>query len=521
MVYPNRIHKSLTSSRVHRQGRADRLPSFMSPAANTNQANSEVNDVDMDAVHTVPLAHVNVKTIPAEQGFDEGLEHDQFLESDIPDDFEKPQIYQDSYIKDVLTPEYPFNNDEYDSIQFMYSCVKSNMTVEAVREMKRLMELFTNRERSTSIQKTKFYAPEAGLAMIKRRLQLDFVREYEICSKKSCYLFDPIIDVNMATCPQCGAVRRATSVVKMVDIGDHLARMRTCNAFRKEVEQYREVIDAIEEGDPYTDFFSGLAFKELKAKGLFSGKHNLAIVLCVDGFTSKVFRQSIVMVQVIIPSIDPSIRDLDQLSKQPLVVKRNGEHVATSNVFRFGVIADGVEINQRLLMFGGHTGFYGFEGVHPVEDKKGGMYFIKRDAAMRSEESLLVANADNTYGIKKPSPFGQLNTFLGIDFFFCDELHMLSNVSKLCFDILSPSYNTRFEFVGNESNGSSKYMHSDNVRSMYRSVDWIAWLMYVVPTIVAPLLPASSITKAFIALSLNLVCSGLLPSPTLKKSKGI
>ena len=55
----------------------------------------------------------------------------------------------------------------------------------------------------------------------------------------------------------------------------------------------------------------------------------------------------------------PIIRSLDQLSKQPLVVKRNGEHIATSNVFCFGVIADGVEINQRLLMFGGHTGFHG------------------------------------------------------------------------------------------------------------------------------------------------------------------
>ncbi|KAG2191527.1 hypothetical protein INT47_012816 [Mucor saturninus] len=275
MVYPNRIHKSLTSSRVHRQGRVDRLTSFMSPAASTNQANSEVNDVDIDAVYTVPLAHVNVETIPAGQGFDEGLEHDQFLNSGIPDDFEKrsrmeeiayvkeiilasaaeptvteedtdeAQIYQDPDTKDVLIPEHPFNNDEYD----------------------------------TSIQKKKFYAQEAGLAMIKRRLQIDFVREYEICSKKGCYLFDPIIDVNMAACPQCGAVRRATSVVKMVDIGDHLVCMLTCNDFRKEVEQYREFIDAIGEDDPYTDFFSGLAFKELKAKGLFSGKHDLAIVL--------------------------------------------------------------------------------------------------------------------------------------------------------------------------------------------------------------------------------------------------
>lgn len=144
--------------------------------------------------------------------------------------------------------------------------------------------------------------------MIKKRIPLAFVRTHEICPSKGCYLFDPTADENMTACPQCGAIRRSSSVVKMVDIGDHLARMLTCDDFRKEVEQYREVIDAIEEGDPYTDFFSGLAFKELQAKGLFAGKHDLAIVLCIDGFTSKVSRQSMVMVHVIIPSIDPSIR---------------------------------------------------------------------------------------------------------------------------------------------------------------------------------------------------------------------
>ncbi|KAI7895889.1 uncharacterized protein EV154DRAFT_558949 [Mucor mucedo] len=80
---------------------------------------------------------------------------------------------------------------------------------------------------------------------------------------------------------------------------------------------------------------------------------------------------------------------------------------------------------------------------------------------------------------------------------------MFSNVSKLCFDLLSPRYNARFKIVGGESkypflispasfdkiqksmndsrcnistdfSGSFKGMHSDNVRSMYRSVDWIA-----------------------------------------------
>lgn len=154
----------------------------------------------------------------------------------------------------------------------------------------------------------KVLALKECLSMIKRKIPLDFVRTYEVCSKKGCYLFDSVADVNKNACPHCGAIRRKDSVVKMVDIGDHLSKMLACDEFRGEVEQYRDVIDAMPEGGPYTDFFSGSAYKELLEKGLFTGRHDLAIVLCVDGFTSKVSRQSMVMIHVIIPSIDPSIR---------------------------------------------------------------------------------------------------------------------------------------------------------------------------------------------------------------------
>lgn len=144
--------------------------------------------------------------------------------------------------------------------------------------------------------------------MIKKKIPNSFVRTHEICSDKGCHLFDPVVDADEVACPCCGAPRRPGSVVKMVDIGDHISHMLTCDDFRKEVEQYREVIDARTEGDPYTDFFSGSAYQELRAKGLFAGKHDIGIVLCVDGFTSRVSNQSMVMIHVIIPSLDPSIR---------------------------------------------------------------------------------------------------------------------------------------------------------------------------------------------------------------------
>lgn len=144
--------------------------------------------------------------------------------------------------------------------------------------------------------------------MIKKKIPNTFVRAHEICPDKGCYLFDPIVDANKIACPECGASRQSKSVVKMVDIGDHVSSMLACDEFRGEVEQYRKVIDARTDQDPFTDFFSGSAYQELRSRGLFSGKHDIAIVLCVDGFTSRVSNESMVMIHVIIPSIDPSIR---------------------------------------------------------------------------------------------------------------------------------------------------------------------------------------------------------------------
>lgn len=55
----------------------------------------------------------------------------------------------------------------------------------------------------------------------------------------------------------------------------------------------------------------------------------------------------------------PIIESLDRLSREPVVVRKNGVHVTSARIFNLGVIADGIEINQRLLMFSGHTNWWG------------------------------------------------------------------------------------------------------------------------------------------------------------------
>lgn len=115
----------------------------------------------------------------------------------------------------------------------------------------------------------------------------------------------------------------------------------------------------------------------------------------------------------------------------------------------------------------------------------------------------------------------------------------MSNISKLFFDMVSPRYNDGYKYYGNESayvfelckddftrmkegvnssrrfiptgvfQGSWQGVDPSNVKSMYRSVDWIEWFIYVVPTLLVPCFKNKELQKAVLglvrgcALSLN------------------
>ena len=135
-----------------------------------------------------------------------------------------------------------------------------------------------------------------------------------------------------------------------------------------------------------------------------------------------------------------------------------------------------------------------------------------------------------TYGIKSPTPFGQLVTFAGTSSFGFDELHGISNVSKMFFDMVSPRYSDPYKYYGRESeyifelgrndfvsmqssiNASRQYIPTGtfqgswqgvnpaNVKSLYRSVDWIEWFLYVVPTLLVPCFRDTELRKAVLGL---------------------
>ena len=124
-----------------------------------------------------------------------------------------------------------------------------------------------------------------------------------------------------------------------------------------------------------------------------------------------------------------------------------------------------------------------------------------------------------------PQLIGSLETFLGVCFFFGDELHMLGHdIGHLISDLLDPSSRNKFKVAGSIEytfdvqegwtlrsfmEGINRWIdHSklttptifdfsfDHKKQLFRAVDWQHVLLHVAPTIIAPYLKSSTATDA-------------------------
>ncbi|KAI9325957.1 hypothetical protein BD770DRAFT_432846 [Pilaira anomala] len=215
----------------------------------------------------------------------------------------------------------------------------------------------------------------------------------------------------------------------------------------------------------------------------------------------------------------PIVRMFENLSVNPIEVKQDGQIVATANIYSVMTGGDMVEVNS-LLRHMGAVCFYGcrfcdVRGGHPGDKStsNGGMYFSGPKGNDRTKESLLLNKSsfsnDECYGIKGKTVF--LNLAHSLEYFGFDELHCYSNLAKQLFEMFSPSSNERYKYEGNEHlypfsiskdqykavqhainsspNGSFAGQSFDNQKGNYRSVDWISWLVHIVPLLIAPFCP--------------------------------
>ncbi|CEP17709.1 hypothetical protein [Parasitella parasitica] len=282
----------------------------------------------------------------------------------------------------------------------------------------------------------------------------------------------------------------------MTFITEKIVEMLSSNDIRENLMQMqRDRCAANNDNDSYGDIYDGELFKALYSSQLINNDPhilNIYLKLDVDGFTCSASRSSMVMIHAVVLNLDsaeryarhatfqiavlpgkskadfesflrPIVDEIILLSEKTLLVQSGNSEPVRCKVYALFVNGDGVEIN-RLLRYSGHTHKYGCRfcltpGSHRIDGpKRTGMYFQIRNATLRTSDSLLLKEqspmfANNSYGIKEgPTIFGLLPYFSsGIYHFGFDELHGISNLAKLLFDMVSSLYSTHFKYHANES----------------------------------------------------------------------
>ncbi|KAL0582457.1 hypothetical protein ABG067_007666 [Albugo candida] len=330
----------------------------------------------------------------------------------------------------------------------------------------------------------------------------------------------------LTACPYCKSPKSEATPWRVLRMADKFAQLLACKDIRERLE-YRhnnypndEVLKNRNKVDKvYNDIFDGDVYANVVQQGLMENKHDICIKIDIDGFKSKFSSLKMVIVHcrfnksctfpiaVIYgtrkPDLNsylrPIIKELAKLTRKPLLVQRNGEYITTSRIVPLTVCGDGVQINQ-LMNFGGHGSFYGCRlcltlGSHRVDavDSDGnaincttGMYFQNRTADLRTYESLIHTENDPEYirnayyGIKLPSVFSPLVAFKSVSFHSLDEMHLVTNVAKTIFELISTRYNKSYKYAGNEkeypfeisTNGFAAIEQSiDNFEAWFITID--------------------------------------------------
>ncbi|KAG2193376.1 hypothetical protein INT47_001033 [Mucor saturninus] len=149
--------------------------------------NNDVNNIpDFSDVDMVSIDHDTMNTLIELETRQQEEEHDRYVEGKISDvddegaEFEDLQLADDSsdegdsrmedvieglpknsdnqditMIKNVIIPDYPFDQKELDSMQFNYLCINNNMTMQSTNNMKNFIEMLITRNDNSRVLSNK------------------------------------------------------------------------------------------------------------------------------------------------------------------------------------------------------------------------------------------------------------------------------------------------------------------------------------------------------------------------------
>ncbi|KAG2191239.1 hypothetical protein INT47_012016, partial [Mucor saturninus] len=353
------------------------------------------------------------------------------------------------------------------------------------------------------------------------------------------------------------------TTMKMMSVGDQLSKLLSHEETREKL-RYRHdrkatpgIISDYFDGEDYKALKNANLFQ--------SPDDIAIALFVDGFVNQKKSKQEMTIVHVLVMNFDPSIRYTDQymfqlaiipgkpkdldsfllpiideiksLGEHGLIVERwNGETIKAKVHL---VMATG-DIPQvtKYMHHGGHMATYGCR-VCLVEVQKRectgyGMYFQKRGASLRTVDHFV--NGDEEHHIKNANLISALPSFCGSSYYGLDEMHLLGQgIGRFIFDVIvkvnqssDTSYYSKkqgnfnkdaytfkvskkqLELVGDcitksRANIPVSFQGSwDNLLSKIdgaRAINFLDFLLYVVPTLLVPLFEKKSVRKALLMLT--------------------
>ena len=135
---------------------------------------------------------------------------------------------------------------------------------------------------------------------------------YDTCPNKD-FLYSKT-DAQLTQCPKCQEPRPTKGKsVRIINIADKVAELLVCDEFREGMQNYAAIVknqqQSTQDEKVYKDVFDGQIYQQLlKENTIDSDRFNIMLKLDIDGFTCSSSKTSMVMVNAVILSIDPSER---------------------------------------------------------------------------------------------------------------------------------------------------------------------------------------------------------------------
>ncbi|KAG2214179.1 hypothetical protein INT45_009563 [Circinella minor] len=360
--------------------------------------------------------------------------------------------------------------------------------------------------------------------------------EYDICSK-GCKMFND--DDDSEDCHHCSTpryksgTRIAHQVMIYLPLKEQLA-IFVSNVHIQELLKYRADWESL---DIMRDCFDGGLYKDIKDK--FQNKMDIALSLYTDDFqVYKRVKHTMTIVHFVILNPPEEVRYEDHNMIQVCIPPRPNK-ATDLNSFLGPVMRELNDLCEEGMIIRTDSGIYqNHRMTFPPIIKKKAQQQIEDQPAGNDSSNCTANQQDNrlkpiirlshTYeksdinvGQKYKCQFSELPTFHGATFFPIDIMHLLGlGIGKQLWSIIQGTYvaetcplylsNAEQELIGTRiassrsltpSSFSGDYGDISFQSGFYCAVDWIHFVLYIVPTIILEFFTDEKTRKALIDLS--------------------